>query len=300
MNAEDTDKSVQVGYELMKTRSIDAMTLGVQINQLNNDDKSPLLRICKKLNNPVKVKRLKQPKNKNRASNEDIFRTFLYNLKKALEAYEASDAIIELNLGFNPQDYSTLDEQQVHEKHKVLIESLQSHQTSMLFHHLELGKLYSHVKQKYNFDNKCVELKVAARKKIHFYHLIAKYPRLMCCNMSFESIMGNKDRLLKHLVNEPDLELRLRAERKETVIKSHEMKMPCAVSEDVEVSTNDNMDFNYGWQESDDFLSSTINIKGSGSADDDDGSDADDGIISDDFIDGVDKINLNEASEYKI
>ena len=134
-----------------------------------------------------------------------------------------------------------------------------------LLAHLERGSLYRHIKERAypgNWSDICrQELGVTPKtvnRYIQFFELVGTYPRIIICEIPFETIMFCRDEIIDMLKKDNDLSLRFSAPLPEIQITANmcfgEECLPTNDGMAARGKKPKNDEWNAGWEISDEIL----------------------------------------------
>ena len=117
----------------------------------------------------------------------------------------------------------TLEE--INIQHKKLLKAGESANKLKLIIIAEKGKIYDYLKQEHlgRWKDVCNKLNICRRtayRYIDFYRIVNCYPRILVCDLSFESIMATYKLMSEYLKHHPTLDEKLRVPLKRTGLKN--------------------------------------------------------------------------------
>ena len=252
---------------------------------LKDDDQSQLAVITQKLHKAMgeidSASISSKPKTKKRkiVTKQDLLEELLKKAEVALTQYEQTHCKkdvwrIDFEVGV---DYSNLDFEDILNKHKKLIQSsLHAEQIKLLIYS-ERGRLYENLKfsEKWRkqWRSLCKELDVChvtANRYIDYFRITNAYPRIMICNIKFETTMHLFSELEVHLSKKENYDLRSRLAQplRTTSIKSKMTVLPDKLPNGGPQPTrllSESSEWNAGWEVSDDIISRNDNTTESSS-----------------------------------
>jgi hypothetical protein len=160
-------------------------------------------------------------------SPQEKLRCMIHTIELALEKYEENASVDKWNVMFPiGSGYEGKTFVQIREIHEQLLKSGSGISKLKLLNFVERGRLYDFLKN--NSDEKhgnwseiCVELDVCRRtvdRYIDFFLIIETYPRLLICELSFEQLMSNYNKLNEYFNNHDPLAAKLKMPLKATQI----------------------------------------------------------------------------------
>jgi hypothetical protein len=149
---------------------------------------------------------------------DDQLRIILLKIDQTLMRYEQDDIIDSWKLSFNPAlDYDSSSVGIIKDYHKQLVASSFTCDKVKLLTFFERGRLYDYIKFSGRLEGSwrdgCRNLFGICCKTvdryIEFMKIINAYPRLLVCELSFETIMVHYNELRQHLAIDETLANRL-------------------------------------------------------------------------------------------
>jgi hypothetical protein len=210
---------------------------------------------------PVK----KKAKKNKRASNKEIFAGVVEKIETKLTEYETSDRVDEWTINFAVGvNYEGLGIDEIKRVHDELLKSSLYLDKARLLAFNERGKIYDRLKYSEQWTGRwkelCAELDIChqtAKRYIDFYWITNAYPRLLICEVTFETIMLFYQQLLDHLDGHQDLSMRLKQPMRHTIIRADmeikPEKLPHGGDPPTRSLSND-PDWNAAWEISDEIL----------------------------------------------
>jgi len=111
------------------------------------------------------------------------------------------------------ESFDSLDELQIIEVHRQLINVASAADKIRLVTFVERGRLYDYLKFSEDWSGRweelCSSLEICsktANRYIDFFKIIQAYPRLLICELSFETVVSIYKQLRIYLIVHPDLE----------------------------------------------------------------------------------------------
>jgi len=191
----------------------------------------------------------------------------VYKIHVALQNYESEFVdrwIIDFLVGEN---YDSYTEEQIQDAHQKLVSSGASAEQVKLLTLAERGRLYDFLKfsEKWNrkWEELCRILDVCSRtanRYIDFSKIVAAYPRILICGLSFETIMSLYKELQNYLAVTQDLALKLASLLRSTKIEGcqtmfNQERLPGGGTAPVDL-LSENADWRAAWQISDEIIES--------------------------------------------
>ena len=210
---------------------------------------------------PVK----KKAKKNKRASNKEIFAGVVEKIEIKLNQYEMSDRVDEWKINFAVGvNYDGLSIDEIKRLHDELLKSSLYLDKARLLAFNERGKIYERLKYSGQWTGRwkqlCEELNVChqtAKRYIDFYKMTIAYPRLLICDITFETIMLFYEQLLDYLDGHQDLSMRLKQPMRHTIIEAdmeiRSDRLPHGGAPPTRSLSND-PDWNAAWEISDEIL----------------------------------------------
>jgi hypothetical protein len=237
-------------------------------DELNDDERRSFNTISQKLyqklqevNTDVIEGKNLTKKNSSRVTLEQKVNLAITKIENALQQYESEDCIddwkIEFETGVKYDTLHTIDELKMY--HEKLIQSTTSLAHIKLLVFVERGSMYSYLKysQKFgNWRNLCLEWNICyktADRYIDLFQILSTYPRLLICDLTFETILVIYKKLYEYLEKFEDLAERLRQPLRQTKIGANMNISPEYQSGNEhplspEKLLSANADWNAGWQ----------------------------------------------------
>lgn len=153
------------------------------------------------------------------ATKEMRIHSMIMQIEKAMREYESLDARldfwqIKFNVGVN---YAKLEWDQIIIQHNKLSLSSESCDKIKLLICMEKGRMYNFLKTtsqlQFTWEEMCRKLGICRRsayRYINFAALVEKFPRLLVCGLSFESLVCYEKEINKYLADHESLGDRLR------------------------------------------------------------------------------------------
>jgi hypothetical protein len=203
------------------------------VDELNDDERRSFNRMAEKLHRKLKELNTdiidgknSTKKFSNQVTMEQKFTTVIAKIQSALQRYESEDFIdewkIEFQTGVKYDNISSINELKIH--HETLIKTTTSLAHIKLLAYVERGRMYNYLKNSQPFGTwygMCSELNICRRtadRYIDLYSIISAYPRLLICELTFETILTIYKKLRTHLDTSEDLEQRLQQPLRQTKI----------------------------------------------------------------------------------
>ena len=167
-----------------------------------------------------KQSRQRRPK----AGKQDELTRIIRKITVAVEKYESTAEVDKWDLVFAVgENYGDKTFDQLKEIHEKLIDAGSAVDKLRLLNFVERGRLYNFLK---NSDERhgswksvCRELNICRRtvdRYVDFYNIITTYPRLIICDLSYETIMVTYKRLIEYLDANDSLSAKLKMPLKRT------------------------------------------------------------------------------------
>jgi len=218
-----------------------------------------------------KVDGRKPEKKKAEPTMEQKFTRLIEKIRMCLEKYEASDAIDNWSLAFTVGEYygnKTFTE--IQDIHLKLVNAGATAEKMKLLTFFERGSMYNFLKQSDErfgrWRDVCHKLNVCRStvdRYVDFYHIISAYPRLLICELIFETIMTFHGKLKKYLERHDDLEGKLRLPLKQIRIggggihSSRRLPGGQGPADDPEELLTDDANWDPSWQLADELFDSS-------------------------------------------
>jgi len=154
---------------------------------------------------------------KRKPTQEEIFAAVINKIETALDKYEAWDDVDNWSMDFKVGEwYGAKTWSEIKAIHQKLVNVGLGAQKIRLLTFVERGSMYNFLKQSDQrfgrWEDVCKELEICRRtvdRYIDFYHIANAYPRLLVCEMAFETIMSLYGKLKKYLESHDELAGRL-------------------------------------------------------------------------------------------
>lgn len=218
------------------------------INQMPEDDRKGFEKYLTQLESTLGEKEKKKPKTSKMLNDETIFRnSFLPQLErkvKEIEAMELQGRNCTINVKFDVKtNFEGLDGNQMKSEHTKVLAIESGLQSLTLIAQFSRGLLYitlSRMAKSEGQNWKSIvtnELGVSSMTAMRYMTLssiIANFPRLLMCEVSFTQVLKHKNKLLKYLKSEEgrDLEsalsipIEIRAQKKKLMIDRTILEVP--------------------------------------------------------------------------
>jgi len=182
----------------------------------------------------VDTRKFEKPPSKKKqptSTEEQKITAIIAKIKQVLQQYGASERLDRWDLSNISQAFNTkyedCDEDAIIRLHKQLISVEKSVCKTKLLTFVERGRMYNFLKVSERWCNKWLELcsrlemcSRTANRYINFFNIITAFPRLLICDLSFETIMSNYKKLRDYLTVEHELADQLAMPLKTTLVKS--------------------------------------------------------------------------------
>ena len=204
------------------------------VSLMSEDDREAIHGISQRLVNSlesvdrtrIKVIRIKRK----RATNQELLVEVLLKINQNLASYEKSDKVDKWIIHFEVGVlYESLSIDDIINVHRSLIKSsLHVEQTRLLIY-AERGRLYDNLKFSDKWSRKwkalCKDLDICsytAKRYIDFYRITNAFPRLLICDVNFETIMLLYSELSNYLNAQENQQLKIRLQQplRNTIINS--------------------------------------------------------------------------------
>lgn len=238
--------------ELSKTGNVE---LFVGLQRLNNKEVQDLRRLLNCIGEVIAKKRSTKPSIRHTINRKERVAGILKALSKNLSSYENTDEIDEWTIKVDVlTEYQLLTLDELINYHQSLLHSSYAMNNIKLLVHYERGRFYSFMEVRHSYEWKtfCKEqLRVCAttaRCHIDFYQIIRSYPRLMVCQLSFETIISYKKEILDYIKRQDnDLSERLSLPLRE-IESDINIKIPTNVGQALDITLDFDGTMNAAWE----------------------------------------------------
>lgn len=201
------------------------------IGQINDSEGKLFFDISRKIHEQLKGlnvesvdgKKTETKRQRHRMSQMDRLQSVVQKIECALDKYESTDEVDSWDVSFAVgMYYGDKTFAQITDYHNRLINAGCSVQKLKLLNFIERGRLYDFLKKDDRhgaWGEVCESLAVCRRtvdRYIDFFHITNTYPRLIICELSFETIMTTYMQLNKYLDSHDSLSTRLQLPLKQT------------------------------------------------------------------------------------
>lgn len=234
---------------------------------LNKLDKKTLTNVSKAcamiLDSCSSTEKIKRPSRTTKIPKMEIAKSLVYKIIAALDKYDKTDAIEDVNLSLKMgSNFAKMNEQQIQNLHDSLLQIGSNCNQIKLLSYCERGRLYSFLKSnnrtQKSWKEVCTSLKLSpntAKRYIAFYNFCLSYPRILICHLTFETIMAYADSFINIFRKNIKLESRLMTPLKSVKIKVEavvkESSLPQAGDPLTKFSRSETDKWNPGWEEVD-------------------------------------------------